>query len=119
VEYELASRDGKLHGVFGAYDEAVAALREEEDASPGITEGWLLITFDADGNDVGNPELAEDLLAMPLAPTRAVQFVMLGERVGLFIPVALEGSSGTATPTRRGFRRPPSDAMRTLVPSEG
>lgn len=111
MEYELTSRNGRLHGTFGSQDEAEAALREEEAASPGITDGWVLVAFDDAGNPLGEPRLAEDVLA---APQTVIRFVMHGEG-GLFRPQPRAALSGTAASIRRGFRRPPSDAIGTRV----
>jgi hypothetical protein len=119
MEYELMGKDGKPHGYFNARDDAIKALREEEDECPEVTAGWMLVAYDDDNEEMGEPELAEDLLATPVVPKRVLQFVMHGEGVGLFMAVPSGESSGTGAPIRRGFRRPPSDAIRTLVPSEG
>lgn len=120
MEYELMGRDGKPHGYFRKREDAIEALFDEEKGSQGVASGWILVAYDDEGEQVGELELAEDLLATPRVPKRGVQFVMHGEGVGLFMAVVpSEGSSGRAAPIRRGFRRPPSDAIRTLVPSEG
>jgi hypothetical protein len=118
MNYELMGRDGKPHGDFDTRQEALEALREEESESPGASSGWMLWAY-TDDDELGECELAEDLLAEPVAPDKAVKFVIQqGERLGLFVQVQVAGSSGTATPIRRGFRRPPSDAISTHVPSE-
>jgi hypothetical protein len=118
MEYELMGNDGKPHGYFNTRDDAIEALREEEEACPQTTAGWMLVAYEDDAERVGEPELAEELLATPGIPKSGLQFVMHGEGVGLFMPVPSEGSSGKVAPIRRGFRRPPSDAIRTPVPSE-
>jgi 23S rRNA pseudoU1915 N3-methylase RlmH len=114
MEYELASSNGKHHGTFDTYEEAAAALCEEEAASPGVTDGWLLIAFDDIGNPLGEPQLAEDVMAAESASETVIQFVMHGEG-GLFKPQLRAASSETAASIRRGFRRPPSDAIGTRV----
>jgi hypothetical protein len=89
MEYELMGKDGKPHGSFNTRDDAIEALREEEEC-PGTTAGWMLVAYNDDDEQVGELELAEDLLAMPTIPTSGIQFVMHGECVGLFMAVASE-----------------------------
>ncbi len=117
-EYVLVDKDGRSREYFTRKSDALKEARRLEGAREGATAGWMVLTYDDDGEAIGEPEWVDDLLATPVAPKRAIQFVMQGERVGLFMPAALEGSSGTGTPIRHGFRRPPSDAIRTLVPAE-
>jgi hypothetical protein len=114
MEYAWSDRDGRTREFFDSRDEAIEALREEENTQPGITAGWMLLTYDDDGEEVGNPEWAEELLSQETV----VSFVIVGEGVGAFVPVPQEGMSGRVTSTRRGFRRPLSTAKGTRVPSE-
>jgi hypothetical protein len=118
-EWVWVDKHGKSRDYFKTRTEAVEALRDEDAECPEIAAGSMLVAYDESGEEVGDPEWVEDLLATPPIPTSALQFVMQGgERVGLFMRVPSEATSGTATPIRRGFRRPPSDAIHTLVSSE-
>jgi hypothetical protein len=119
TEWVWADQRGKSRDYVKTRDDAIEALYAEEAEHPGVTDGWMLLAFDANGEEVREPEWAEDLLGLPKAPEVAVAFMIQdGERRGLFVQVLGVASSGTAIPIRRGFRRPPSDAIRTLVPSE-
>ena len=61
MEYELIGPDGKTHDRFEDHDEVLDAICTEEDARPGATAGWVVQLYDEDGNEVGEPERAEDL----------------------------------------------------------
>jgi hypothetical protein len=114
MEYVWSDKDGRTREFFDSRDDAIEALREEQNAQPGITAGWMLLTYDDDGQEVGEPEWAEDLL-----PTdTVVSFVTVAEGVGLFVAGPRAESSGRVASTRRGFRRPPSVARGTRVLSE-
>jgi hypothetical protein len=122
MEYELIGRDGKTHDCFGSREEALDALRDEEAGEPGMTDGWMLQLYGDNGEELGNPERASDLLAEPTtSPAGGLSFVIVRgtENVGLFVPGAPAETSGKQASIRRGFRRPPSDAIRTRVLPSG
>lgn len=68
MEYVLAGKDGKSHDYFDTRQEAIEALREEEAEREGMTTGWVLLAYDDEGEEVGEPEWAEDLLRVPSEP---------------------------------------------------
>jgi hypothetical protein len=110
MDFELVAEDGKSHGMFPTRAEAIAALREEEAEAPGLTAGWMLISY-SNGEEVGAPELAEHLLAIG----EGIRFMVVAEGKGLFVPQQRAASSGTGPSTRPWFRRPPRVAKRTHV----
>jgi len=114
MEYVWSDRDGRTREFFDSRDDAIEALREEEKAQPGITAGWMLLTYDDDGEEVGDPEWAEELLRQETV----VSFVTVAEGVGLFVAGPRAESSGSGPSTRHGFRRPLSAAKGTRVLSE-
>lgn len=113
MDFELVSEHGKSHGMFATRAEAIVALREEEVESPGVTTGWMLVGY-SDGEEVGDPELVENLLATGTT----VSFTALAEGKGLFVPQQRAVLSGTGPSTRPWFRRPPRVAKSTRVLSE-
>jgi hypothetical protein len=122
MEYELIGRDGKTHDCFSSRQEAIDALREEEASHAGMTDGWMLQLYGEAGEEIGDPERAKDLLAEPIpSATEGLSFVIIrgAENVGLFVPGAPAATSGRRASIRRGFRRPPSDAIRTRVLPSG
>lgn len=114
MEYVLSDKDGRTRDYFDDRADALEALRDEESKQMGITAGWMLLTYDDDGQEVGDPEWAEELLSQETV----VSFVTVAEGVGLFVAGPRAGSSGSGMSTRRGFRRPLSAAKGTRVLSE-
>jgi hypothetical protein len=118
MQWELIDKNGKTHDCFDTRDEAINALREEEDVQPDFTVGWMLQRYDDAGDEIGEPEWADELLAASAPIETMLSFVVVAEGAGLFAAVPAGGSSGKATPIRRGFRRPPRDAKGTRALSE-
>jgi hypothetical protein len=117
MEYVLSDSNGRTRDYFDDRDDAMAALREEEQDEPGITTGWMLLTFDDDGQEVGEPEWAEDLLAAG-PPKVGMSFTLVVEGAGLFVAGPQAAKSGRAMSTRPWFRRLPSVAKGTRFPAE-
>jgi hypothetical protein len=120
MEFVWSDKDGRTRESFGSRDEAVKALRDEGRQNPDITNGWMLLTYSDDGEEIGEPEWAEDILGE--SSTSRLSFVIVGsgENVGLFVPVAEGEKFGKVASIRRGFRHRPSDAIHTraLPPGE-
>jgi hypothetical protein len=117
MEYVLSDSSGRTRDYFDDRDDALAALCEEEQDKPGITAGWMLLTFDEDGQELGEPEWAEDLLAAN-PPKVGLSFTLVVEGAGLFVAGRQAAKSGRATSRRPWFRRLPSVAKGTRFPSE-
>jgi hypothetical protein len=117
MEYVLSDSNGRTRDYFDDRNDALAALCEEEHDKPGITAGWMLLTFDDDGQEIGEPEWAEDLLAAD-PPKVGVSFTLVVEGAGLFVARPRGARSGRAMSTRPWFRRLPSVATGTRFPSE-
>jgi len=62
MEFVLVDKDGRSREYFATRSEAIEALQDEEQASAGITAGWMLLAFNKAGDEVGDPEWSEDLL---------------------------------------------------------
>jgi hypothetical protein len=116
MEYELIGKDGKTHDRLEDHDEVIQALCEEEGAQPGVTAGWIVQLYDDDGNEIGEPERADDLLAAAGHSTLA--FITVSEGAGLFGAAAQAASSGTPRPSRPWFRHRPKVAKGTRAPAE-
>ncbi len=110
LEFVLMDRNGLPREDFTSRGAAIRELtrlrREDRDS----VAGWMLLVFNKAGEQLGEPEWAEDLLA---ERSGALRFVVVGEGRGVFMSAPQAGLSGRAAPTRRGFRRPPSDAIGT------
>jgi hypothetical protein len=63
MEFVWADKDGKSHDYFDERRDAVEALCQEEREQPGITAGWMLLTYNDQGEEVGEPEWADVLLS--------------------------------------------------------
>jgi hypothetical protein len=70
TEFVLVDRDGRSREYFDTRDEAIEHLCAEEEASPGLTAGWMLQPYEDDGM-AGEPEWAEDL-CRPAEPAAAL-----------------------------------------------
>jgi hypothetical protein len=116
MEYVLIGKDGKSHDYFPTRAEALNALHEEEHTSPGLTQGWMIQAYGENGEELGEPEWADELLAPPAETT--VSFVTGPEGLGCYRVAARAASSGTARSRNPWFRRPPKVAKRTRVLSE-
>jgi hypothetical protein len=117
MEYELIGADGKTHDRFEDHDEALDAICEEERAQPGITAGWIVQLYDDDGNEVGEPERADTLLATA-GLSQTLAFVAVSEGAGVYGAMAPAGSSGMVLPSGPWFRHRPRVAKGTRAPAE-
>jgi hypothetical protein len=115
MEYELIGADGKTHDRFEDHGEAVEAICEEEQARPGATADWIVQLYDDEGNEVGEPERADELLA---AAGLGVAFVTVSEGAGVFGAVARAASSETVRSSGPWFRHRPRVAKGTRAPAE-
>jgi hypothetical protein len=118
MEYVWSDKDGRTRDFFNSREGAISALREEERERPGLTKGWMLLTYGDDGEELGELEWAEDLLAASCPPKAGIAFTLVAEGAGLYVVGPQAAKSGTKSSTRRGFRRPPKVAKGTRAPSE-
>ena len=95
MEYVLIGKDGKSHDYFPTRAEALNALHEEEHTSPGLTQGWMIQAYGENGEELGEPEWADELLAPPAETT--VSFVTGPEGLGCY-----RVRQGRRRPERRG-----------------
>jgi len=115
-EYALVDKDGRLREDFDRKSDAIDELISIEREQPDATAGWMLLTYDDAGRQVGEPEWADHLLA--LATKGLLRFVTVSEGRGLFVAGSPGASSGTGRSTSPWFRRPPKVAKRTRALSE-
>jgi hypothetical protein len=114
MEFELIGRDGKTHDAFSSREEAIDVLRKEERAFPGLTAGWMIQAYDEDGEEVGEPVNADDLVVRTFVSEAAeVCFVGSPSTGGVFMSVAKAVPRGKAQSSRRGSDRRRSAATDT------